>query len=110
MRKFPFLVGVIVLAVIVAAVLVVILTSGEPERNCKNPETQRECDRVITEAAAVLAKKRGRIGGRSACIPKGTGQEELREVVLYWLEQNPSEKGSDIVLVARALSNKFPCQ
>ena len=38
MRKFPFLVGVIVLAVIVAAVLVVILTSGEAERHCKNSE------------------------------------------------------------------------
>ena len=110
MRKFPFLVGVIVLAVIVAAVLVVVLTSGEAERHCKNSETQRECDRLIAEAATVLAKKRGRIGGRSACIPKGTGQEELREVVLDWLKQNPAEKGSDRVLVARALSDKFPCQ
>jgi Rap1a immunity proteins len=110
MRKFPLLIGVIVLAVIVGAVLVVIFAAVEPEGNCKTPETQGECDRVIAEAAGVLAKKRGRIGGRSACIPKGTSPEELREVVVHWLEQNPSETGSDITLVAKALSDKFPCQ
>lgn len=65
MRKFPLLVGAIVLAVIVAAVLLVMF-AAEPEGNCRNPETQSECDRAITEAAGVLAKKRG----RSACIPK----------------------------------------
>jgi hypothetical protein len=110
MRKFPLLVGIIVLAVIVAAVLAVVFTAAEPEGNCRNPETQKECDRAITEAAAVLAKKRGRIAGLSACVPKGTSQAELREVVVRWLAQNPGETGSDITLVAKALSDKFPCQ
>ena len=110
MRKFPLLVGVTVLAVIVGAVLAVVFTAGEPEGNCRNPETQKKCDRAITEAAAVLAKKRGRIAGLSACVPKGTGHEELRAVVAHWLEQNPGETGSDITLVAKALSDKFPCQ
>ena len=70
----------------------------------------RECDKTIGATVDVLSKGK-KISGRTACVPKqGVSQKQLREVVLTWLKAHPKEKGGDSVLVARALSEKFPCQ
>lgn len=51
------------------------------------------------------------VHGNSACIPNGVGIDQLTDVSVRWMEENPQKmSASSTEIIARALSVSFPCE
>jgi hypothetical protein len=79
------------------------------EKLCTQSASIRECDGYIVAIVDALATDN--IGGSKACIPQeGVTQDQLRRTVIDWLKRHPERRGGNgAQLVARALSETFPC-
>jgi len=53
----------------------------------------------------------GSMSGRKACLPAGVMSSQARDVVIQWLQRNPQVRHFTAPgLVAKALSEAFPCR
>jgi hypothetical protein len=62
-------------------------------------------------ADAMLDNQRHAVHGFQACFPRGAGIRQFRDIVVQYLEEYPAQRHLlASSLVAKALSDAFPCQ
>jgi len=78
------------------------------ECNNESSKAQSYCLGFVTGVAEVLDSNA--VNGYSACVPNKVNQGEVRDIVVKFLEDHPELRHYEAhVLIARALSEAFPC-
>jgi hypothetical protein len=69
------------------------------------------CDGYMSGVADALQGANKGVGGNTFCHPKGVTVGQLSDVAKLWLSQNPKYRHfTGHSVVARALSEAFPCK
>ena len=80
--------------------------------HCRNSTEKAGYSYCLGFVTAVADSLRARpVGAWRACLPKEAPVDQLAEIVIAWLEANPSKRqlASDTITLS-ALSEAFPCK
>lgn len=89
------------------------ITAGDLYGLCTTPSQEGACIGYIEAVADTLEASGGGAFGLTTCTPPGTNGFRLREIVLNYIEQEPSVKpmvGANVVALALATKFPFPCR
>jgi hypothetical protein len=96
------------LTAVAASISTTFFTAGEVYDNCSLDVNRAECRSYVMGISDVMGGNT--IYGWRACIPLGTAGEALLSVAMDYVRRHPEERtGSSASVIAKALSQGFPC-